>query len=388
MEPRSLHLAGHEDPVADVGRDVSARISHVSALLQQLALRGRFAAPASTASSDAHGVQADDVDGLRCAGCGSRPCQCSVDTREQLKSRFLNAQQEDNTSNSPEERSGRLVSADALQRDALEVWDHHQRQQWAEELRADIAASAAAAGEILSDPDADSAAVLAAARIVVWDTQLAAEAAGHSEAVVQAAVRWRDLDATERWAHYLPDSSELAAHTDQQRSVWLDQRWTEAVPALQRGDAAGQLSNAHAELDAGLRATAAAHGVDHDERGYHRGGTALQIDGAGGDAPDLVEDDLDDRVADIAAWQQRASAEDRDPATIPTPLSDGAIAKARQTRAHTRLIDSDGDVKEAAAHEATDPRAPQPIRPVVNHLTDQPDPTPTPDLDLTDPRHR
>ena len=384
MEPRSLHLAGHEDPVADVGRDISARISHVSALLQQLALRGRFAAPTATAG-DAAGRQRDDAEGLLCGDCGSRPCQCAVDTREQLKSTFLDAQETKDDLDNPR---GRLVSADQLQRDALDVFDHHQQQQWAEQLRLDLEESVASASVILADTSADSAAVLAAARVVVWDTQLAADAARHSEAVVQAAERWREWDAIDRWAQYLPDDADLAAATEAKHQGWLDRQLTEVVPALQRGDAAAPLSGAHATLDTGLRGVAAAHNVEHDERGYHRGDTRLGPDPTGDQA---VADDIDDRIADIAAWQQRTAAEDRDPATIPTQLNDGAIAKARQTRAHVRLIDSDGDVKEAGGHEATDPRAPQPIRPirpVVNHLTDQPDPTPTPDLDLTDPRRR
>jgi len=388
MEPRSLHLAGHEDPAADVGRDISTRISHVSALLQQLALRGRFGAPTATAG-DADGRQRDDAQGLLCGRCGSRPCHCAVDTREQLKEQFL----DDQATQAPQQPGvgdsrGWLVSADTLQRDALDVFDQQQQQQWAEQLRSDLAESAAAADQILADPAADSAAVLAAARVAVWDTQLAADAARHNEAVVKAAERWDDWGVTDRWAQYLPADTDLAAATQTKHQSWLDQQLGEVVPALRRGDAAAPLAGEHANLDTALRNVAAAHNVEHDDRGYRRGGARLDPDRIANEA---VEADIDDRVADIAAWRQRAAAEDRDPATIPTPLDDAATAKARQTRAAARLVDSDGDLKEAASHEATaaaDPRELQPIRPIVNHLTDQPDPTPAPDLDLTDPRHR
>ena len=388
MEPRSLHLASHEDPAADVGRDISVRISHVSALLQQLALRGRFGAVGNRDDADA--VRAQDQIASRlgpCGGCGSRPCGCDVDTREQLKEQFLDDRATHRPPADPEGSRGWLVSADALQRDALDVFDQQQRQQWADQLRSDLAASVTVADRILSDPAADSAAVLAAARVAVWDTQLAADAARHQEAVAKAAERWDDWGVTDRWAQYLPAEAVLAAATETQRQAWLDRQVGEVVPALRRGDAAAPLAGEHASLDTALRRVAAAHNVDHDERGYHRGPTRLDPDRG---ADQTVEADIDDRVADIAAWRQRAAAEDRDPATIPTQLDDAATAKARQTRAHTRLVDSDGDIKEAASHEAiaADPRELQPIRPIVNHLTDQPDPTPTPDLDLTDPRHR
>ncbi len=389
MDARSLHLANHDDLVADVGRDVSARISHVSALLQQLALRGRFTgAGVRTDAQGAAAVHQNDVDILQCQTCGSKPCQCDLDSRDQLKDDYLNTRDE---AAAPQEAGGdaspgRLVSADQLQRDALDVWLHHQQQQWAESMRTDLADSAALAGDILADTTADSAAVLAAARVVVWDTQLAAEAARHSEAVVQAAQHWQDRNATDRWAHYLPDSADLALLTEQRRSTWLDEQLREVIPALQRGDAAAPLADPHATLDTNLREVAALHDVEQSDQGYQRQGTVLTGDRPNGDQS--VEDDIDDRIADIAAWQQRAAADDRDPSTIPTTLNSAAIAKARQTRAHSRLIDSDGDVKEAAGHEATDHRAPQPlrpIRPVADHLTEQ---NPTPDLDLTDPTRR
>lgn len=387
MDARSLHLANHDDLVADVGRDVSARISHVSALLQQLALRGRFAGPAAPAA--AHGAAAvhqNDVDILQCETCGSKPCQCDLDSRNQLKDDYLNAGDATVREAGGEASPGRLVSADQLQRDALDVWLHHQHQQWAESMRTDLADSAELAGDILADTTADSAAVLAAARVVVWDTQLAAEAARHSEAVVQAAEAWQDRNASDRWAHYLPDSADLALLTEQRRSTWLDEQLREVIPALQRGDAAAPLAGPHATLHTNLREVAALHDVEQGEQGYQRLGTLLTGGPHHGDQ--VVEDDIDDRIADIAAWQQRAAADDRDPSTIPTTLNSAAIAKARQTRAHSRLIDSDGDVKEAAGHEATDHRAPQPlrpIRPVADHLTEQ---DPTPDIDLTDPTRR
>ncbi len=390
MDARSLHLANHDDLVADVGRDVSARISHVSALLQQLALRGRFAGTAAAGPTAAQGqpaVQQVEVDILQCETCGSKPCQCDLDSRDQLKDHYLNTRDEEAAQEAGGEASpGRLVSADQLQRDALDVWLRHQHQRWAESMRTDLADSAALAGDILADTTADSAAVLAAARVVVWDTQLAAEAARHSEAVVQAAEGWQDRNATDRWAHYLPDSADLALLTEQRRGAWLDDQMREVIPALQRGDAAAPLAGPHATLDTNLREVAALHDVEQGEQGYQRQGTLLTGDPHHGDQ--AVEDDLDDRIADIAAWQQRAAADDRDPSPIPTTLNSAAIAKARQTRAHSRLIDSVGDVKEAAGHEATDHRAPQPlrpIRPVADHLTEQ---DPTPDLDLTDPTRR
>lgn len=375
MEPRTLHLAGHEDPVADVGREVSSRVSHISALLQQLALRGRFtAAGFPLPSLDSPSIDPIAQVSELCARCSARPCQCSLDTRERLKSQFLDHQDE-RTDQPPS-----LVSADVLQSDALDVWDHEQRQRWAEQLRRDLAPSAAVATEILTDTSADNTAVLSAARIVVWDAQLAADAARHSEVVVQAADRWRELNAVDRWAQYLPGTGELDAHTEKLRDSWLSEQMGELVPALQRGDTVGSLSGVHESLDAGLRDVAHAHGVRRRDDGYYRGEAPLESDTAAQE----VEADVDDRVADIASWQQRERAQDRNPDTIPGPANDGAVAKARQTKAHTRLIDSDGDVKEAAAHEASDPRAPQPIRPVANHLTDPA----VADLALTDPLKR
>ena len=393
MEARTLHLANHDDPAGDVGRDLSTRISHVSALLQQLALRGRFGGPGaanSVAGNERKSpVERDDSDGPLCPTCGSRPCHCDLATRGQLKDNYLSTSAPDQVPDAglDESHTGRLVAADDLQRDALDTWRHHEQQQWTDRLRADLGPSAALAEQILADSTADSAAALAAARVLVADTHLAAESARHGEAVAQAADRWHEWGAGDKWGQYLPADTDLVAATEQLRGEWTVASMRQLVPVLERGDAAGSLATDHETLDAGVRSLATTWGVEKSEQGYRVGGQDVggqdlagigPAQAAATDATAHVEGDVDDSVADIAAYQQRAAGEDRDPATLPAPLGSAAIAKARQGRAASRFVDSDGDLKEATAHEAVDVREPQPIRPITNHLIDMPDPTPLP----------
>lgn len=381
MEARTLHLANHDDPAGDVGRDLSTRISHVSALLQQLALRGRFggAGGGGGQGSADSGLHTDRLEGPLCPTCGSRPCHCDLATRGQLKDDYLStsAPHQVPDADLDESHTGRLVAADDLQRDALDTWSHHEQRQWTDQLRADLAPSTARAEQILADPTADSAAALAAARVLVADTHLAADSARHGEAVAQAADRWHEWGAGDKWGQYLPADTDLTAATQQLRGEWTVESMRQLVPVLERGDAAASLATDHETLDAGVRSIATTWGVEKSEQGYRVGGQDLT-----GTGPDVaaanVEGDVDDSVADIAAYQQRAAGEDRDPATVPAPLGSAAIAKARQGRAASRFVDSDGDLKEAAAHEAVDVREPQPIRPITNHLIDMPDPTPLP----------
>ena len=383
MEARTLHLANHDDPAGDVGRDLSTRISHVSALLQQLALRGRFGGANSGASQSIEDAQRSrsSLGGARgplCPACGSRPCHCALATRGQLKDDYLGTSALDQVpcADLDESHTGRLVAADDLQRDAVDTWRHHEQQQWTDQLRADLAPSTARAEKILADPTADSAAALAAARVLVADTHLAADSARHGEAVAQAAHRWHEWGAGDKWGQYLPADIDLAAATEQLRGEWTVESMRQLVPVLERGDAAASLAADHETLDAGVRSLATTFGVEKSELGYRVGGQDLT--GIGPAAAEVLEGDVDDSVADIAAYQQRAAGEDRDPATVPAPLGSAVIAKARQGRAASRFVDSDGDLKEAAAHEAVDVREPQPIRPITNHLIDMPDPTPLP----------
>ncbi|MBP7595906.1 MAG: hypothetical protein KA755_09695 [Candidatus Microthrix sp.] len=382
MEARTLHLANHDDPAGDVGRDLSTRISHVSALLQQLALRGRFggvSAGNSGSVDEDSSVERRSTEGPLCPACGSRPCHCDLATRGQLKDDYLSTSAPDQVPDADldESHTGRLVAADDLQRDALNTWRHHEQQQWTDQLRADLAPSTALAEKILADPTADSAAALAAARVLVADTHLAADSARHGEAVAQAADRWHEWGAGDKWGQYLPADTDLAAATQQLRGEWTVASMRQLVPVLERGDAAASLATDHETLDAGVRSLATTWGVEKSEQGYRVGGQDLTGTGPAVAAAN-VEGDVDDSVADIAAYQQRAAGEDRDPATVPAPLGSAAIAKARQGRAASRFVDSDGDLKEAAAHEAVDVREPQPIRPIRNHLIDMPDPTPLP----------
>ena len=180
------------------------------------------------------------------------------------------------------------------------------------------------------------------------DTQLAADAARHQEAVAKAAERWDDWGVTDRWAQYLPAEAVLAAATETQRQAWLDRQVGEVVPALRRGDAVAPGRRTRQPRHRTAPRVAAAHNVDHDERGYHRGPTRLDLTVA------LIrpwEADIDDRVADIAAWRQRAAPR----TATPRPSHPTGRCRDRQgspDRAHTRLVDSDGDIKEAASHEA------------------------------------
>ena len=387
MEARTLHLANHDDPAGDVGRDLSTRISHVSALLQQLALRGRFGGANSGASESIEDAQRSrsslgEARGPLCPTCGSRPCHCDLATRGQLKDDYLSTSAPDQVPNADldESHTGRLVAADDLQRDALDTWRHHEQQQWTDQLRADLAPSATLAEQILADPTSDSAAALAAARVLVADTHLAAESARHGEAVAQAADRWHEWGAGDKWGQYLPADTDLAAATEQLRGEWTAASMRQLVPVLERGDAAASLATDHETLDAGVRSLATTWGVEKSDQGYRLDGQDLTGIGPAVAAAN-VEGDVDDSVADIAAYQQRAAGEDRDPATVPAPLGSAAIAKARQGRAASRFVDSDGDLKEATAHEAVDVREPQPIRPITNHLIDMPDPTPLPGRD-------
>ena len=384
MESRTLYLANHDDPAGDVGRDISTRISHVSALLQQLALRGRFgvSGEASEQSIADSGLHGDSAQGLVCTACGMRPCQCPLPSRGQLKADYLGRAASDQEPGPDESHTGRLVAADDLQRDALRTWIEHERQQWTERLHADLAPSAATAERILADPAADRVATLAAARVLAADTQLAADAARHREAVAQSAERWHDLAGGDKWAQYLPADADLAAESLQQRPQWAADSMSQLVPALELGDTAGAIVGDHAMLDAGVRSVATTWGMEKVGASYRLNGqdltavdrTVADSEGAAGN----VEADVDDRVADIAAYQQRAAAEDADPATVPTPLRSAAIAKARQGRAANRFVDSDGDLKEVVAHEAVDLRELQRIRSVTDHLVDMPDPTPLP----------
>ena len=117
MEARTLHLANHDDPAGDVGRDLSTRISHVSALLQQLALRGRFGGARSTDAgqgTEVEGLHAGQPEGPLCPTCGSRPCHCDLATRGQLKDDYLSTSAPDQVPGADldESHTGRLVAAD------------------------------------------------------------------------------------------------------------------------------------------------------------------------------------------------------------------------------------------------------------------------------------